>query len=318
MLWGILVYGIGSLCCYFSESIGFLLLSRFVQAFGASTGSVVTQTILRESIDGDKRHAVFAKISAAIAFTPALGPFLGGWIDQFFGFKAVFFTLVIMALGIYLYTFVRLPETRISTTTTDVNVFSVIKRLVLDPKVLAFSFLISGLNGIMFSYYAESPFIFMEYFRITPGMYGFLGIVVAFGSIVGALLSKRMLGTHVAEKIIFKGCMVVVLGSVLLIGIVLSGTSPSMVYMVGVLVTVFILFIGIGMAIPNCLSLALVKFQDVLGTASALFWMSYYFAISFLTWGMSLLHNDSLLTMPLYFLVIAVAMAIVCKRYVVM
>lgn len=317
MLWGIFVYGIGSLCCYFSTSIESLLISRFVQAFGASTGSVVTQTILRESIDGDQRHAVFAKISAAIALTPALGPFVGGWIDQFFGFKVVFFTLVFMAVGIYLYTFLRLPETRTSMTVQKVNVFAVLKRLVTDSQVLAFSFLISGLNGIMFSYYAESPFIFMEYFQITPGMYGFLGVVVASGSIVGAILSKRMLGRDSAEKIILQGCVVITIATALFLGIVLCGTDSSLFYMVLILMAVFLLFIGIGMAIPNCLSLALVTFKDVLGTASALFGMSYYFAISFFTWGMSLLHNDSLLTMPVYFMVIALAITVVCKKYVV-
>ena len=69
MLWGIVVYGVGSLGCYLSGSVEWLLVSRFIQAFGASTGSVVTQTILRESVDGAKRHAVFAQISAALAFT---------------------------------------------------------------------------------------------------------------------------------------------------------------------------------------------------------------------------------------------------------
>lgn len=318
MLWGIFVYGIGSLCCAFSTSVEWLLISRFVQAFGASTGSVVTQTILRESIDGDRRHAVFAKVTAAIAFTPALGPLVGGWIDQFFGFKAVFCTLVMLAIGMYIYTWTRLPETHTSMTARKkVDVLAVMKRLIMDPRVLSFSFLIAGLNGIIFSYYAESPFIFMEYFHMTPGMYGFLGIVVASGSIVGSIASKRMLGKHGAELIILRGCVVVTAATILFIGIVLSGATVTIIYRELLVSAIFLLFIGIGMAIPNCLSLALVSFKDVLGTASALFGMSYYFVISFFTWGMSLLHNDSLLTMPLYFLVIAVAMVVVCKQYVV-
>lgn len=317
MLWGIFVYGVGSICCYFSESIITLLISRFVQAFGASVGSVVTQTILRETIEGKERHAVFAKISMALAFTPALGPFLGGWIDQFFGFKVVFFTLVLIAIGMYLYTFARLPETRSSTAVQQVNVWAVSKRLFTSSKVLTFGFLIAGLNGIMFSYYAESPFIFMEHFGMTPGMYGFLGVVVASGCIVGALLSKRMLQTHSAERIILIGCLLIVLATLLLIGLVLMGITSSTTAMVLILTTIFILFVGDGMAIPNSLSLALVEFKDVIGTAGALFGMSYYFMTSLFTWGMSLLHNDSLLTMPMYFLVIAVMMVIVCKRYVV-
>lgn len=316
MLWGILIYGMGSLCCFLSGSIELLLISRFVQAFGASTGSVVTQTILRESIDGNKRHAVFADISAAMAFIPALGPLLGGWIDQLYGFKVVLFSLIIVAVGTYFYTFSSLPETKLTSTTLKISIFSVLKRLVLEPRVLAFNFLIAGMNGLIFSYYAESPFIFMEYFKILPGNYGSLGVIVALGSIVGALLSKRLLTINSAEKIVFKGCSIILVASLLLSCIVMIETVPSILYMGWFLLAIFILFVGIGLAIPCCFSLALANFHDVLGTASALFGMGYYFAISVMTWGMSFLHNDSLLTMPLYFVFISIMMTIVCRKYI--
>lgn len=154
-------------------------MSRFIQAFSASTGSVVTQTILRESIAGNKRHAVFAQISAALAFTPAFGPLLGGWVDQSLGFRAVFFTLIVMSVAIFIYTLVSLPETRVATP-TNINTLSVARRLATDSRVWAFGFLIGTTNGILFSYYAEAPFIFIEFFQMGPGMYGFLGILVAF------------------------------------------------------------------------------------------------------------------------------------------
>ena len=107
MLLGIVVYGAGSFLCYIASSIEVLLISRFIQAFGASAGSVVTQTILRESVEGHKRHVMFAQISAVIAFTPAIG-LIGGFLDQMFGFKIVFLSLVVMSIGIFLYTFVSL------------------------------------------------------------------------------------------------------------------------------------------------------------------------------------------------------------------
>ena len=53
MLFGIVLYGAGSFLCFIANSIEVLLVSRFIQAFGASAGSVVTQTILRESVKGN-------------------------------------------------------------------------------------------------------------------------------------------------------------------------------------------------------------------------------------------------------------------------
>ncbi len=316
MLFGIVVYGAGSFLCYIANSIEFLLFSRFIQAFGASAGSVVTQTILRESVEGHKRHVMFAQISAVIAFTPAVGPLIGGFLDQMFGFKMVFLSLVVMSVGILLYTFVSLPETKTGAVTDKINVFSVLKRLITNPKVLTYGLLIGGANGVLFSYYAEAPFIFIEYFQLSPSMYGFLGIVVASASIIGAKVSKRLLPIYKPEKIIYIGCIVMTVGAVILSVITFVGSNPNVIYMIGFLVAMFILLLGIGVALPNCLSLALVNFQDVIGTAGALFSLGYYVVVTMTIWGMSQFHTGSLIVMPLYFLIIVVIMTVFTKLFI--
>ncbi|AIQ26660.1 multidrug effflux MFS transporter [Paenibacillus sp. FSL H7-0737] len=317
MLGGLIVYGIGSLMCFYSESITLLLVSRFIQAFGAATGSIITQTILRESVSGNKRHAMFAQISAVIAFTPAVGPLIGGWVDQAFGFRAVFFTLVMMSVLLFVYAFWKLPETTDVSVRKKVAILPIVKRMLSLPRVLVFGLLIGGINGVLFSYYAEAPFIFIEHFNISPGVYGFLGIVVALASIVGAMMSKRLLSLYAAEKIIHIGCLVMTSGA-LLLTIVSSLTSlPNMMLMVCILITLFVMLMGAGIALPNCLSLALVNFQDVVGTAGAIFSLGYYLLVSLATWGMSALHNGSLLTMPIYFLGISGGMWLLSKKFIV-
>ncbi|MBJ8095047.1 multidrug effflux MFS transporter [Bacillus cereus] len=316
MLLGIVVYGVGSFLCFIASSIEFLLLSRFIQAFGASAGSVVTQTILRESVDGHKRHVMFAQISAVIAFTPAIGPLIGGFLDQMFGFKIVFLSLVVMSVGIFLYTFVSLPETKTDTVTDKINVFLVAKRLITNPKVVTYGLLIGGANGVLFSYYAEAPFIFIEYFQLSPSMYGFLGIVVASASIIGAKVSKRLLPMYKPEKIIYIGCIVMTGGAIVLSVITSIRSNPNILYMIGFLVAMFILLLGIGIALPNCLSLALVDFQNVIGTAGALFSLGYYIIVTLTIWGMSQLHTGSLVVMPLYFLVIVVIMVVFTRVFI--
>lgn len=317
MLGGLIVYGIGSLMCFYSESINLLLISRFIQAFGAATGSIITQTILRESVSGNKRHAMFAQISAVIAFTPAVGPLIGGWVDQAFGFRAVFFTLVMMSVLLFMYAFWKLPETTDVSARKKVAILPIVKRMLSLPRVLVFGLLIGGINGVLFSYYAEAPFIFIEHFNISPGVYGFLGIVVALASIVGAMMSKRLLSLYAAEKIIHIGCLVMAAGSLLLTFVSSLGALPDIMLIVCILITLFVMLMGAGIALPNCLSLALVQFQDVVGTAGAIFSLGYYLLVSLATWGMSALHNGSLLTMPIYFLGISGGMWLLSKKFIV-
>lgn len=315
MLGGLVFYGIGSALCFYADTISILIISRFIQAFGAATGSIITQTILRESVTGNKRHSMFAQISAVIAFTPAVGPLIGGWVDQALGFRAVFFVLVVMSIGLFIYAYARLPETTQPATRQRIAIWPVVKRIFASPTVLVYGLLIGGINGVLFSYYAEAPFIFIGHFQMTPGLYGFLGIIVALASILGAMISKRLIATHPPQQIIYIGCSVMLIGAFLLM-IVCTLPLPISMLAMSIMVTIFILLLGSGIALPNCLSLALVDFQDVIGTAGAIFSLGYYLLVSVITSGMSLLHNESLLTMPLYFLVLTIMMWFSAKKYI--
>lgn len=316
MLGGLIFYGIGCFMCFYAETITFLLVSRFIQAFGAATGSIITQTILRESVSGSRRHAMFAQISAVIAFTPAVGPLIGGWVDQALGFRAVFFVLVAMSILLFIYTYLRLPETTDISTRKRIAIYPVVKRILSSPKVLVFGLLIGGINGVLFSYYAEAPFIFIEHFHISPGLYGFLGIFVALASIIGAMISKRLVVNYKPEKVIHLGCYVMIAGAFLQLIVSILPFSNHVLFS-SILGTIFILLLGAGIALPNCLSLALVSFQDVIGTAGAIFSLGYYLLVSLITSGMSLLHNGSLLVMPLYFVILTMLMLLFGRKYIV-
>ena len=315
MLGGLIFYGIGSFMCFYAETITFLLVSRFIQAFGAATGSIITQTILRESVSGSKRHAMFAQISAVIAFTPAVGPLIGGWVDQALGFRAVFFVLVAMSILLFIYAYFRLPETTDKSTRKRTAIFPVVKRMISSPRVLVFGLLIGGINGVLFSYYAEAPFIFIDHFNLSPGLYGFLGIIVALASIIGAMISKRLVNKYQPEKVIHLGCLVMTIGALLLL-IVSTLPLPTVVLLIGMLMTIFITLLGSGIALPNCLSLALVNFQDVIGTAGAIFSLGYYLLVSCITSGMSFLHTGSLIIMPLYFFILTMILFIFGRKFI--
>ncbi|MDT2010781.1 hypothetical protein MX632_02070 [Carnobacterium divergens] len=80
------------------------------------------------------------------------------------------------------------------------------------------------------------------------------------------------------------------------------------------LVGIFITLLGTGTALPNCLSLALVDFQDVIGSAGGLFSLGYYLLVSVVTFGMSFFHNGTLWAMPCYFLLIGLIMLKLAKK----
>ncbi|EAE1348741.1 Bcr/CflA family efflux MFS transporter [Listeria monocytogenes] len=314
MNFGIFIYIIGCLVCLMSSSITVLFIGRFIQAFGASTGSVTTQTILRDNYHGTDRHHLFAKISAALAFSPAIGPLVGGFVGQYYGFRVVFLFLVIMGMGLLFWSLKRLPETIIVTSHSfsAQKMVGIGKKMVFDRYTVAFGVLIGIFNGILFSYYSEAPTIFIEKFHFSQSQYGFMGCAVAAATILGAWLSNRRLKQHSPQKIITEGILLA-LGGTLSLSIV--SAFSLIIQVIAYILFVSIILVGIGMALPNCLSLALVNFQEVAGTAGAFLSLGYYVIVSICTFLIGILHSGSLLVFPA-FCTVLLLMALTCIKAV--
>lgn len=313
MNFGIFIYILGCLVCLISSNITVLFIGRFIQAFGASTGSVTTQTILRDNYHGKNRHQLFAKISAALAFSPAIGPLVGGFIGQFYGFRAVFLCLVIMGMALFFWSLKRLPETNTVTTTS----FSVQEMLVIGKKMIynryttSFGVLIGIFNGILFSYYSEAPTIFMEKFHFSQSQYGFMGCAVAAATILGAWFSNLRLKQNSPHKIIKEGILLALFGTTALSTVALL---PLKIQVIMYILFISIILVGIGMALPNCLSLALVKFQEVAGTAGAFLSLGYYIIVSICTFLIGVFHTGSILVFPI-FCIVLLLIALICIKF---
>ncbi|AKP64092.1 multidrug effflux MFS transporter [Levilactobacillus koreensis] len=309
MLAGIAVYLLGNCGLYLSGSFLPFLGWRLVQAFGASAGSVVTQTIMRESFSGITGAKIFARTSAAMALAPALGPLIGGLVQTYFGYRSVFATLVTMAVAVGLYALSCLPETRpAQIATPHVNQRKLVGRLLTDPVVWGYGILIGGINGILFSYYAEAPFIFMTHFGYSAVHYGWLGLVLASASLLGAVIVNAALNFWSPERVAVAGLiMSVVAGG----GLLAAAVFQSALAMIG---GIFLTFLGLNITLPNALNRALVGYEAVMGSASGWFSLGYYLLVSAVTYGMSLVHNGSIATLPVYMLVISAVMLAVYVR----
>ena len=72
-----------------------LLAARLIQGLGASCGSVLTQAMVREALNEHKRNHFFSMVGFVLAFAISLGPFLGGYLTQWFDWRANFSLLVL-------------------------------------------------------------------------------------------------------------------------------------------------------------------------------------------------------------------------------
>ena len=81
LLAGLALYGVACWGCYTADCIGFLLGWRFVQAVGASTGSVIGQAIAREAFGPAQRGAVYSTAAGRLGLAAAAGACQPGAAD---------------------------------------------------------------------------------------------------------------------------------------------------------------------------------------------------------------------------------------------
>ncbi|OYV46229.1 MAG: hypothetical protein B7X06_03750, partial [Verrucomicrobia bacterium 21-51-4] len=312
LLIGITLYILGSIACWNAHSIEALLVFRFIQALGGSAGSVLGQAIARDAIPIEERTRSYASISMAMAFSPAIGPVIGGITDHLFGWEAVFGMLTILGISTALCIARYLPETHLHRRPLSQHPWKEAFGILKDKRVLTYGWLVAGCNGIIFSFYAEGPFYYIRTLGLTPSVYGILALGIAAPLFLGASYSRWLLSKNQSpHRIIRIGCLSMCIGSAILALSIYTGLISPEHPMQAIITSSACfawVFFGIPMLISNSLSHALEPYKHLAGTAASLFGASYYAMISALTGIMAWVQNGTLLPMPTLFMLISLGM----------
>ncbi len=318
LLTGFLIYALSCYICYLANNVNMLLAARLMQAFGASVGSVLGIAIARDAVEPKDRGRIFSTIGIAMAFAPAIGPVIGGFVIKFYHWSAVFLVLIVIAIFIMVLISAKLPETNQNLEAKRSTVLlykECFNKMVRDLRLLGFVFLIGALNGITFGYFAEAPFYFISGLNIATSSFGMIAFFMCIPSILGGLISKKMHKLQrTSDHIISVGVKLVCLGSVLFFlssYFSLINKDDVTVSVLQTLLWMSMISTGGMMVIPNCLGQALENYGKFTGTAASLFGFMYYVVIAGFTMLMGHMHDGTLIQLPLFIMIISISMMLV-------
>lgn len=315
VLAGLCIFTLGCIACYYSDNITYLLISRFIQAFGGSIGSALAQTIARDTFQGPALAKAYASVGIAMAIFPAIGPLMGGLISEYFGWSSIFLFLMVWAISLGIILSWRLPETHHPDNRKSISLLKVASSLIHNKQVVGLGLLVGLGNGINFSYYAEGSFYLIEFLELSPSQYGLSFIALASSSMLAGTFSKKLHSTCSSQTIIRYGLRILLSTTILSSSFVMLhhyeilNLPNSALISMTIMAQMATLF-STCMINGNSLALALVDYKWCIGTASSLFGFWYYSITMFATLGMGYLHNDTLLPMPLYFLSLCILMVV--------
>ena len=106
---GTALFGLGALACGVSNSIVVLIVARVVQGLGGAALVPTSLALLSRYFNKDERARAIGIWAGASALTTAMGPALGGWLVDAFGWPAVFLVVPAVALLAVLLALWRVP-----------------------------------------------------------------------------------------------------------------------------------------------------------------------------------------------------------------
>ena len=111
VLFGLIGFFVGTVICIFAPNIETLLIGRIVQATSAA-GMVISRAIIRDIVGREKAASMIGYVTMGMAIAPMIGPTMGGYLDEFFGWQATFWLLLVFSVIVLYITWADLGETR--------------------------------------------------------------------------------------------------------------------------------------------------------------------------------------------------------------
>jgi len=178
-LYGIILFGIASLLSALAQDSNLLIAARLLNGIGGAMIYATALAILTSSFPKSERGKVLGINVASVYLGLSLGPTIGGYLTQVWGWQSIFYltfllSLVIIAIGLY-----HLPKDskRTSGTSFDLNgsliyglgIAAIIYGFPLLPRLPGILFVSLGIAALFFFVYLEGkasdPLLDMGLFR---------------------------------------------------------------------------------------------------------------------------------------------------------
>lgn len=268
VLWGLALSAVSSLACAASTSIEMLIAARILQGIGACAGMVVGRALIREIWGLEAAARVIAGRAFAATVVQACAPVLGGYLQQWFGWRASFLAVVVLACATMALMLRYVPDRGIGSAagTSGEGMLASYRRLIGARLFLGYCLSAAGAHAGFNIFAAGGPAVLIGSFGISPEQYGFYAALPPVGFMVGSFLSNRLTGRIGIDGLITTGTIVLIpAGFVMVLLALLHVASPYIV--IGPMIFVCC---GSGLITPSAAAGSLGVDPRIAGAASGL------------------------------------------------
>jgi DHA1 family bicyclomycin/chloramphenicol resistance-like MFS transporter len=265
---GIVLYIVGCVACALTADADHLVLWRFVQAFGACAAPVLARAMVRDLFPQDQAARMLSLMMLIMGIAPMIAPLLGGQVLVWSGWRTIFWGLAVFGLIVLagLYT---IPESLHADKRRRIGIGDMLTgyfRLLGDRAFMAYTLSGAFFTGGMFTYIAATPFVYIEYFGISPQFYGFLFGINVVGMMVFNMVNRRLVLAIGSDRSLVWGALACAGFGLILAVLGATGSFG----LLGIVVPLFFYLAMMGLVGANAMAGAMSVVPGMAGAASGL------------------------------------------------
>ena len=298
ILLGLFIAIIGSVLCASASTLQFILISRLIQGGGAGVTNALFRAVMRDSFSGAKMSQVASFAGMFYMFVYASAPIIGGYIQEYLGWRENFIFTAILGAAILTVLFVYLHETHAKPDSTATKFKNIIRNyfsILSSMHFVGYTALSSlAFSGVV-AYYTAAPFIMQNVIGLSAVQFGWVSIGITAGIAIGQYINAKLV-TKVGVL------------RMLLIGLLLMTFSGTTMLMFGmlhvinttvVIVPILVYGIAAGMVYTNAMANAMHEFAHIAGSAGAMYGSLQILGSSITSYIVSILPETSQLPLAL-------------------
>jgi DHA1 family bicyclomycin/chloramphenicol resistance-like MFS transporter len=264
-LWCFGIFVLASIVCANAPNTATLVTARTVQA--VVVASFVLSRAAARDIAGTKDAAsLMGYIAMGMSVAPMLGPTIGGFLQEAFGWTAPFWTLALLGSFVMFLIWRDMGETNLTPSSSMAEQVKLYPQLLTSRRFWGYALANMFASGVFFSLLGGAPFVGTEVYGLSPSTLGLYFIFGPMGYFSGSLFSGRYAVRMGTYRMLLTGAGITIAGMLLALTLVLSGFAHPLAFFG---CTVFI-GIGNGMVIPSASAGMMSIHPKLAGTAAGL------------------------------------------------
>jgi MFS transporter, DHA1 family, multidrug resistance protein len=268
LLVSLVLYVAASVAATFTTSIAMLVAARVVQAIGSTAGQTISRTVVRDLAPRDMAASMIGYVTMGMVVAPLMAPVLGGFIDDAYGWRAIFIVCAGLGLAAVLISLVQLPETRPAAITgqTTRQMLERSREVLRNGRFMGYALGASFTSAVFFTFLGGAPYLIIDVMGLPKTVYGVWFIAISVGYLIGNFCSGRFSQTYGIDRMIRIGNVFATIGILIMVGLALVPVMhPAAIFLPNILMS-----IGNGFLLPNAVAGAVSVDPKAAGAAAGM------------------------------------------------